>query len=91
MLGSLLNQAIANRTTSKGVYRNPAVRTRTLISTGQPARSRSLISSSRPRSTLINKNGRRLLRDLEGKCYERAENTAGEELRIELEPAECAY
>ena len=69
MLGSLLNQAIANRSTSKGVYRNPAVRTRTLISTGQPARSRSVISSSRPRSTLINQNGRRLLRDLEGKCY----------------------
>ena len=91
MLGSLLNQAIANRSTSKGVYRNPAVRTRTLISTGQPARSRSSISSSRPRSTLINKNGRRLLRDLEGKCYERTENTAGEELRIELEPAECAF
>ena len=91
MLGSLLNQAIANRTTSKGVYRNPAVRTRTLISTGQSARSRSVISSSRPRSTLINQNGRRLLRDLEGKCYERAENTAGEELRIELDAAECAY
>jgi hypothetical protein len=91
MLGSLLNQAIANRSTSKGVYRNPPVRTRTLISTGQPARSRSVISSSRPRSTLINQNGRRLLRDLEGKCYERTENTAGEELRTELDPAECAY
>lgn len=91
MLGSLINQAIANRSTSKGVYRNPQMRTRTIISTGQSARSRSVISSSRPRSTLINQNGRRLLRDLEGKCYERAENTAGEELRIELDPAECAY
>ena len=91
MLRSLLNQAIANRSITEVVYRNPSVRTRTIISSGQPARSRSVISSSRPRSTLISQNGRRLLRDLEGKCYERAENTAGEELRIELDPAECAY
>ena len=91
MFGSLLNQAIANRSITEVVYRNPSVRTRTIISSGQPARSRSVISSSRPRSTLISQNGRRLLRDLEGKCYERAENTAGEELRIELDPAECAY
>ena len=91
MLGSLLNQAIANRSLTEVVYRNPPVRTRSLISTGQPARSRSVISSSRPRSTLINQNGRKLLKDIEGKCYELAENTAGEELRIELDPAECAY
>ena len=91
MLGALLNQTIANRSITEVVYRNPPVRTRTLISTGQPARSRSVISSSRPRSTLINQNGRRLLIDIEGKCYERAENTAGEELRIELDPAECAH
>ena len=91
MLRALLNQAMANRSITEVVYRNPSVRTRTHISTGQPARSRSVISSSRPRSTLINQNGRRLLRDIEGKCYERAENTAGEQLTIELDPAECAY
>ena len=91
MLGSLLNQAIANRSLTEVVCRDPPVRTRSLISTGQPARSRSVISSSRPRSTLINQNGRKLLKDIEGKCYELAENTAGEELRIELDPAECAY
>ena len=90
MLGSLLHQAIANRSLADVVYRNPPVRARTLISSGQPARSRSVISSSRPRSTLINQNGRKLLKDIEGKCYELAENTAGEELRIELDPAECA-
>ncbi|MGB1640880.1 MAG: hypothetical protein ACPHCV_07980, partial [Pseudohongiellaceae bacterium] len=64
------------------------MRTRTLITARQPARSRSVISSSRPRSTLINQNGRRLLRDIEGNCFERTRNTAGEELRVQLDPAE---
>ena len=91
MLGSLLNQAIANQSLTEVVYRDPPVRTRSIISTSQPASSRSVISSSRARSTLINQNGRKLLKDIEGKCYELAENTAGEELRIELDPAECAY
>ena len=91
VLGSLLNQATANRPTTEVVYRNPPVRTRTLISTRQPTRSRSVISSSRPRSTLINQNGRRLLRDIEGNCFERTRNTAGEELRVQLDPAECAF
>ena len=91
VLGSLLNQATANRPATEVVYRNPPVRTRTLISTRQPARSRSVISSSSPRSTLINQNGRRLLRDIEGNCFERTRNTAGEELRVQLDPAECAF
>ena len=70
---SLLNQATANRPTTEVVYRNPPVRTRTLISARQPTRSRSVISGSRPRSTLINQNGRRLLRDIEGNCFERTQ------------------
>ena len=90
VLGSLLNQATANRPTTEVVYRNSPVRTRTLISR-QPTRSRSVISGSRPRSTLINQNGRRLLRDIEGNCFVRIQNTAGEELRVQLDPAECAF
>ena len=91
VIGSLLNQTAANRPATGVVYRNPAVRTRTLISTRQPARSRSVISNSRPQTTLINQNGRRLLRDIEGNCFERTQNTAGEELRVQLAPAECAF
>ena len=91
VLGSLLNQATANRPMTEVVYRNPPVRTRTLISTRQPTRSRSVISSSRPISSLINQNGRRLLRDIEGNCFERTRNTAGEELSVQLDPAECAF
>ena len=59
VLGSLLNQATANRPATEVVYRNPPVRTRTLISTRQPARSRSVISSSRPRSSETNVHMRR--------------------------------
>ena len=91
VLGSLLNQATANRPTTRVVYRKPPVRTRTLVSTSQPTRSRSVISSSRPQTTLINQNGRRLLRDIQGNCFERTQNTAGEELRVQLDPAECAF
>ena len=40
VLGSLLNQATANRPATEVVYRNPPVRTRTLISARQPTRSR---------------------------------------------------
>ena len=89
--GSSRNQASVSRSTIRVGYRYQPVRARSIISTGQAGRSRSVISSIMPHSALVTQNGRRLQRDIDGRCFERAQNIAGEALRIELDPAECAF
>lgn len=79
VLGSLLSQPVRERSVERVVYRTqPAPRTREVV---YAVESRRTSVSSR----------RRLLRDLEGNCFERTTNAAGDEVRIELDPAECAF
>ena len=40
---------------------------------------------------IVAPQGRRLLRDLNGNCYERSTDSAGNELRTELPPSECNW
>ena len=60
------------------------------------------IGQARPQSAVIQPSpvysepyppvtGRRLLRDLEGRCYDISTDTAGNELRTELPPSACNW
>jgi hypothetical protein len=43
------------------------------------------------RNTTLVTSGRRLLRDLEGNCFERITSEAGDEIRVQLEAEECNF
>lgn len=63
------------------VYRSePVVRTREVVVVNQPTR------VSAPVAT-----GRRLLRDLDGDCFERFVDEAGDEIRVQLPAEECQF
>lgn len=79
VLGSLLSQPVRERSVERVVYRTQAA-----------PRAREVIYAGEPRRTSVSTR-RRLLRDLEGNCFERTTNAAGDEVRIELDPSECAY
>ena len=79
VLGSLLSQPVRERSVERVVYRSQAA-----------PRAREVIYAGEPRRTRVSTR-RRLLRDLEGNCFERTTNAAGDEVRIELDPSECAY
>ncbi len=88
VLGSLITNSLNNSyrdyrgydRVERVVYRSPST-----VSTGP----RKVYTSERrePPPT----SGRRLLRDLEGRCYEIARNDAGDEVRTELDPTVCDY
>ena len=79
VLGSLLTQPVRERSVERVVYRTqPVTRAREVVYAGEPRR----VSTSSRRS---------LLRDIEGNCFERTVNSAGDEVRVELDPSECAY
>ena len=84
VLGSLISSSLNNYnyrdygTYDRVVYRNPPVtRTSRVITTER---------SDRPLNS-----GRKLLRDLEGRCYEITRNSSGDEVRTELDPGVCNY
>lgn len=81
VLGSLLTSSYRDYRDTRGyervVYRRPVTRTREVVYVNQPQRA---VSS-----------GRKLLRDLDGNCFEIAYNSAGDEVRTQLDPAVCAY
>ncbi len=87
-LGSLLSNAAHDRhapaTVTRTVYRAPVTRTQVVRQTevvySQPA--------AAPVSTVPN---RRLLRDLQGNCFEITRNSVGDEVRVQLDPSECRF
>lgn len=84
VLGSLLSYPRYNtRNVETVVYRNaPTTRTREII----------YVDSTQNRSTAQPvASGRRLLRDLEGNCFERIVDEQGDEIRVQLEASQCNF
>lgn len=80
VLGSLFSYP--RRSYDTVVYRNvPATRTREIVYVDRP----------QPVSRAPVASGRRLLRDLEGNCFERIVDEQGDEIRVQLEPEECNF
>jgi len=86
VLGSLITSSLNNYnyrdygTYDRVVYRSPPPVTTS---------ARRVITTER-RDRPIN-SGRKLLRDLEGRCYEISRNRNGDEVRTELDPSICSY
>ncbi len=83
VLGSLISTAVLDNrrpeTVTRTVYRAPVVRnTSTVYSRSAPASVNALPN-------------RRLLRDLQGNCFEITRNSAGDEVRLQLPAAECSF
>jgi len=84
VLGSLFSAPrYSSRNVETVVYRNaPTTRTREII----------YVDQTRTRSTAAPiASGRRLLRDLEGNCFERIVDEQGNEIRVQLEAQECNF
>lgn len=84
VLGSLFSYPrYSSRNTETVVYRNaPTTRTREIVYVDRPQTR----SAAAPVAS-----GRRLLRDLEGNCFERVVDQQGDEIRVQLEAQECNY
>ena len=84
VLGSLFSSPRhSSRNVETVVYRDaPATRTREIVYVDQ-AQTRS--------TTAAVASGRRLLRDLEGNCFERIVDEQGDEIRVQLEAEECNF
>ena len=84
ILGSLLNSSRhSSRNVETVVYRSPStISTREIVYVDQ-AQTR---SAAAPVAS-----GRRLLRDLEGNCFERIVDKQGDEIRVQLEAQECNF
>ena len=83
VLGSLFSYPrYSSRSYDTVVYREaPRTRTREIVYVNKtPASSNAPIAS-----------GRRLLRDLEGNCFERIVDDQGDEIRVQLEAEECNF
>jgi hypothetical protein len=83
-LGSLFNSSMhSSRNVETVIYRNaPTTSTREIVYVDQ-AQTRS------PAAPVA--SGRRLLRDLEGNCFERIVDEQGDEIRVQLEAQECNF
>ena len=88
VVGSLLTSSYqSSRDYGRVVYRStPVTRTREVV-VDRSSVSRT-VSSATPRAQ---GNGRRLLRDLNGNCFEITYNGAGDELRQEIDPSLCEF
>ncbi len=84
VLGSLFSYPRhTTRNVETVVYRNaPTTRTREIVYVDQ--------SESRTTPAAV-ASGRRLLRDLEGNCFERIVDEQGDEIRVQLEAQECNF
>lgn len=84
VLGSLFNAPrYSSRNVETVVYRDaPAIRSREIVyeNRSQTRRTDAPVAS-----------GRRLLRDLEGSCFERVVDEQGDEIRVQLEAQECNF
>lgn len=82
VLGSLFSYPRHTTRHETVVYRNvPATRTREIVYVDQPRTVQAAPVAS----------GRRLLRDLEGNCFERIVDEQGDEIRVQLEAEECNF
>lgn len=81
VIGSLLTSSYRDyrdsRSYDRVVYRQPVRTTREVV----------YVNESQPR---VN-SGRKLLRDLDGNCFEISYNASGDEVRSQLDPSICAY
>lgn len=87
VLGSLISSSFRSyneyRASPKVVYRSrPANR---------PAGNVIYVGRSQAGTQVGTGSGRRLLRDLQGNCFEIAHNEFGDEVRTQLEPENCDY
>ncbi len=81
VVGSLLtNSYNSSRDYQRVVYRSAPV-----------TRTREVRVVNRSASPSVRSSGRRLLRDLEGNCFEITRNSAGDEVRVELQPQQCQF
>jgi hypothetical protein len=80
VVGSLLTSSYqSNREYDRVVYRSaPVTRTREVVVNRSPI-------ATTPRS------GRKLLRDLQGNCFEISRNGLGDEVRVEIDPGLCEF
>ena len=83
-MGSLFNSSRpSSRNIKTVVYRSPpTISTREIVYVDQE-QTRSAAASVA--------SGRRLLRDLEGNCFERSVDKQGDEIRVQLEAQECNF
>ena len=84
VLGSLFNSSRhSSRNIETVIYRNaPTTSTREIV----------YVDQAQTRSTAAPvASGRRLLRDLEGNCFERIVDQQGDEIRVQLEAQECNF
>lgn len=84
VLGSLFSYPRqSSRTVETVVYRDaPTTRAREIVYVDRPPTGNSAAAVA---------SGRRLLRDLEGNCFERVVDDQGDEIRIQLEAEECNF
>ncbi len=86
VLGSLVTSSLNNHNHhDSGTYDRVVYRSSSPATTS----TRRVITTAR-RDRPIN-SGRKLLRDLEGRCYEITRNRNGDEVRTELDPSICNY
>jgi len=79
--GWLLGGFVLGSMLTRPYYRSePVVRTREIVYVKDPAT-----------NSTIAVTGRRLLKDLEGNCFERTVDEDGNELRVQLDPGECNF
>jgi len=81
LLGGLVLGSILGRSTVTPRYESYT----------SPQTSRVRVIQSSPVVTRTSGLQRRLLRDLSGRCYEIGMNSAGNEMRIELDPSVCSF
>lgn len=83
VLGSLLSYPrYSSQHYETVVYKHtPVIHTRRIVHVDKPAYGNTTLATS----------GRRLLRDLEGNCFERLTSETGDEIRIQLEAEECSF
>ncbi|MCH7817274.1 MAG: hypothetical protein IIC60_11965 [Proteobacteria bacterium] len=83
VLGSLLSYpSYSSRRYDTVSYRSaPVIRSREVV----------VVNRSITRSTAPIASGRRLLRDLEGNCFERIVDEDGNEIRVQLDASECNF
>lgn len=80
VVGSLLTSSYqSNREYDRVVYRSaPVTRTREVV-------------VNRNSVAPVSSSGRKLLRDLQGNCYEISRNSSGDEVRVEIDPGFCEF
>ncbi len=83
VLGSLLSYPrYSSRNYGTVTYSSrPVIRTREVV----------YVNNSTARNSTSVTTGRRLLRDLEGNCFERIIDDEGNEIRVQLDPSECSF